>query len=190
MNGIKFLIALVAACILIVPAFSMPDHGMGSDCKQKSCDCQCGCQKPMIGQEDKQKTCDCEKCDCQQSMMGQDDKQMWQGHDDKQKAYGCPESMMGQDDKQMWQGHDDKQKAYGCPESMMGQDDKQKMCDLKPKMEQDGKQMWQGQDGKHIKSMMGPECDQIGHKHIKSMMGDREKGDNGGIKVVIVNLHV
>ena len=127
MNGIKFLMALVAACILIIPAFSMPDHGMGLDCKQKS-------------------------CDCQQNMMGQDNKE------------------------KMWQGQDDKQK---------------KMCDdMKPRMEQDGKQMWQGHDEDHIKSMMGPECDQIGHKHIKSMMGDREKGDNGGIKVVIVNLRV
>ncbi len=158
MNGIKFLMALVAACILIVPAFSMPDHGMGSDCKQKSCDCQ----KNIMGQDGKEK--------------------MWQGQDDNKKPCGCPESMMGQDDNK---------KPCGCPESMMGQDDKQKMCDdMKPKMEQDGTQMWQGQDGKHIKSMMGPECDQIAHKHIKSMMGDREKGDDGGIKVVIVNLRV
>jgi len=166
MNGIKFLMALVAACILIMPAFSMP-HVIGQDCKQKSCDCQ----QNMMGQDNKEKM-----------WQGQDNKEMmWQGQDDKQKTCGCPESMMGKDNKEkMWQG----------------QDDKQKMCDdLMPKMEQDGKQMWQGQDDKQKtcgcpESMMGQDGKQMGHKHVKSMMGDREKGDNGEIKVVIVNLHV
>jgi len=130
--------ALAAVCILIMPAFSMPDNGMGQDGKQKTCDCQCDCLKLKIGQ---------------------DGKQMWPG----------------QDDKQMWQGKDDTQKTCGCPNSMM---------------DQDGKQMCQGHDGEHIKSMMGPDGDQMGHKHIKSMMGDRERGDNGGVKVVIVNVHV
>ena len=138
MNCIKFLMALAAVCILIMPAFSMPDYGIGQDGKQKTCDCQCDCLKLKIGQ---------------------DGKQMWPG----------------QDDKQMWQGKDDTQKTCGCPNSMM---------------DQDGKQMCQGHDGEHIKSMMGPDGDQMGHKHVKSMMGDRERDDNGGIKVVIVNVHV
>ena len=163
MNGIKFLMALAAVCILIMPAFSMPDNGMGQDGKQKTCDCQCDCLKLKIGQDGKQ------------MWPGQDDKQMWQGKDDTQKTCGCPNSMMDQNDKQMWQGKDDTQKTCGCPNSMM---------------DQDGKQMCQGHDGEHIKSMMGPDGDQMGHKHIKSMMGDRERGDNGGVKVVIVNVHV
>ena len=105
MNGIKFLMALAAVFVLIIPAFSMPYNGMGQDDKQKICDCQ----KPM---------------------MGQDGKQMSQGQDKTQKTCGCEKSMMGQDGKKM------------------------------------------------------------DHKNVKSMMGDREKGGNAGVKLVVINIKV
>ncbi len=180
MKNINFLMALAVVCILVTPAFSMPIDGMAQDGKQKTCDCQCDGQKLKMeqdgkqmwpGLDDGQKT-----CGCQHSMMNQDDTKMWQGQDDKQKTDSCPKSMMNQDDMKMWQGHDDDQKACGCQKSMMDQDGGQKMC--------------QGQGGAHIKSMMGPDGDHMGHDHIKSMMGDRERGDNGSIKIVIVNVHV
>ena len=34
MNYVKFLVALAAMCVLIIPAFSMPDNGMGRDASQ------------------------------------------------------------------------------------------------------------------------------------------------------------
>ncbi len=34
MNYVKFLVALAAICVLIIPAFSMPDNGMGKDANQ------------------------------------------------------------------------------------------------------------------------------------------------------------
>ena len=168
MNGIKFLMALAAVFILIIPAFSMPYNGVGQDDRQKICDCQ----KPMMGQDEnqkytcfgqdgKQKTCGCQKpCDCQKSMMGQDEKQAWKGQDDKEKTCGCQKSMMGNDDKQAWQWKDDKQRSCNS------------------------------EDCKHIKSMMGQKCNQMTHKQIKSMMGDRKGDENGGVKIVIINLKV
>ncbi len=205
MKNINFLMALAVVCILVTPAFSMPIDGMAQDGKQKTCDCQCDGQKLKMeqdgkqmwpGLDDGQKT-----CGCQHSMMNQDDTKMWQGQDDGQKTCGCQHSMMNQDDTKMWQGQDDKQKTDSCPKSMMNQDDMkmwqghgddQKTCGCqKSMMDQDGGQkMCQGQGGAHIKSMMGPDGDHMGHDHIKSMMGDRERGDNGSIKIVIVNVHV
>ena len=77
--------------------------------------------------------------------------------------------MMGQDGKQM------PQKTCGCEKSMMGQDGKQmsqKTCGCE-------KSMMGGQDGKRMD-----------HKNVKSMMGGREKGDNIGVKLVVVNINV
>lgn len=59
MNSIKILMALVAVCVLTVPAFSMPDRGIG----QETCKCKqiCDCAKPMMDdkcQEDNQNPCD------------------------------------------------------------------------------------------------------------------------------------
>ncbi|VVB68973.1 Uncharacterised protein [uncultured archaeon] len=124
-----------------------------------------------MAQDGKQKT-----CDCQHSMMNQDDMKMWPGQDDKQQACDGLRPKMDQDDMKMWQGQHDDQKTCGCPKSMMDQYGKQNMC--------------QGHDGQHIKSMMGPDGDHMGHDHVKSMMGDRERGDNGSVKIVIVNVHV
>ena len=175
MNGIKFLMALAAVFILIVPAFSMPYNGMGQDDKQKICDCQ----KPMMGQDDKQKY----------ACFGQDGKQKTcksmmpcMGKDDKQKTCDCQKSMMGDGNKQAWQGKDDKQKSCDCEKpcdcqkSMKGQDDRQKSCN--------------GEDGMHVKSMMAQKYNQMTHKQIKSMMGDRKEDRNGGVKIVIINLKV
>ena len=58
MNHIRLFVALVAACILVVPALSMPNNEMGQDGNQKQCDCQ---NSPK---------------DC---------KQMWQGQDGKER---------------------------------------------------------------------------------------------------------
>jgi hypothetical protein len=178
MNSIKFILALAALCMLVMPAFSMLDSGMGQDCKQKM----------WQGQDDKQKSCDCQKpcdykepCDCQKSMMGSDDKQkMWQGKDDEQKPCDCEKSMMGQDDKQkMCQGKDDKQKIWLSKENTC---DCQKPCDCKGPC--DCQKSMMGPEGKHIKSMMGQDCNPMIHKHIKSMMGDRD--GNGKIMIVVV----
>ncbi len=75
MNKIRLFVALVAACILIMPALSMPNE-MGQD--QKKCDC------PNFMK------------DCAQMGLGQDG---------KENAFGCQKSMMGEDGKQMGQDH-------------------------------------------------------------------------------------
>jgi hypothetical protein len=151
MNYVKFLVALAAICVLIIPAFSMPDYGVGKDANQMwqgqdgkqisqgqdNTQKTCGCQNSMMGQANTQNTCGCEK-----SVTGQDGKQL--------------PPMIGQDGKQMPHGQDNAQKAFGCQKSMMGSQDGNKMD----------------------------------HKNVKSMMGGREKGGNGGVKLVIVNLHV
>jgi hypothetical protein len=69
MNCVKFLVALAALCVLAIPAFSMPDNGMGQDAKQMWHG-QDDKQMPQ-GQDSMQKTCGCEK-----SMMGQDGMKM------------------------------------------------------------------------------------------------------------------
>ncbi len=40
------------------------------------------------------------------------------------------------------------------------------------------------------KSMMGQDGKKMDHKNVKSMMGDREKGDNAGVKLVVINIKV
>jgi hypothetical protein len=140
MNYVKFLVALAAICVLIIPAFSMPDNGIGKDANQMW-QGQDGKQISQ-GQDNTQKT-----CGCQNSIMGQDN---------TQKTCGCEKSMMGQDGKQLPQGQDNTQKTCGCEKSMMG-----------------------GQDGK-----------KMDHKNVKSMMGDREKGGNVGVKLVVINIKV
>ena len=63
-------------------------------------------------------------------------------------------------------------------------------------MGQDGKQLPQGPDNAQQpcgseKSMMGgQDGNKMDHKNVKSMMGDREKGGNAGVKVVILNINV
>ena len=133
MNMIRLFVALVAACILIMPALSMPNE-MGQD--QKKCDCpnfMKDCAQMGLGQDGKENLADCQK-----PMIGEDGKQMGPGLDGKEKGFGCQKSMMGEDGKQMGPGLDGKEKAFGCLNPMMGED---------------GKQMGLGH--KPIKSMMG-----------------------------------
>jgi hypothetical protein len=164
----------------------------GHDDKQN----ECGCQKPMMNQDDKCKMWqgqdDKRSCGCQKSMMGQDDKQMWQGKEescDCQKPCGCDgpcdcqESMKCQDDNQMWHGQDDKQNECGCQKSIVGPDEEQKMC-----FGQDGKPEecgMMGPDGRHIKPMMGQDCNPMAQKIVKSMMGERD-GSGKIMKIVVV----
>ena len=88
MNGIKYLVALAIFCVLVAPALSQADWGMGKDDK-KECGWEkpCGCEKPMWGMDEKKKCmdkddkkeCGCEKpCGCEKSMIGRDEKQMSQ----------------------------------------------------------------------------------------------------------------
>jgi hypothetical protein len=188
MKNIKFLMALAVLFVLVLPAFSMPDKGIGQDCGQKDCDCWkssgFGDKHPWQGQ-DAWKKCDCEKpccsmgqCNCHESMMGhygdhkefsdthksmmehKEEQRMWQDRDDEHKEFGgCQKSMMGMDD--MHKGFD------GCQKSMMGMDDMHKGFD--------GCQKSMMEDGRHMN-----------RKHIKSMMGDRDVD----IKFVIINLKV
>jgi hypothetical protein len=106
MNYVKFLVALAAICVLIIPAFSMPDNGMGKDANQmwqgqdgkqisqgqNNTQKTCGCENSTMGKNDSQKTCGCEK-----SMMGHDGKQMppMMGQDGKQMGHKNVKSMMG-----------------------------------------------------------------------------------------------
>ena len=161
MNHIRLFVALVAACILVMPALSMPSNGMGQEQKQCVCpnslkDCQqmcqgqdskenpSGCQKAMMGEDGKQML----------PTMGEECKKMQQGQDGKENSCCCQKSMMGEDSKKMQQGQDSKENSCGCQKSMMGED---------------GKTM--------------------DHKHIKSMMGNKEKDDNGEVKIVIINVN-
>jgi hypothetical protein len=120
MNHIRLLVALVAACILVMPALSMPNNEMGQG--QKQCNCPNSpkdCTQMCPGQDSKEKSFDCQK-----SMMGEDGKQMGQGQDGKEKSFDCQKSMMGEDGKQMGQGQDGKEKSFDCQKSMMGEDGK------------------------------------------------------------------
>ncbi|MCX6680655.1 MAG: hypothetical protein NTX42_09885 [Methanothrix sp.] len=99
MNYIRLLVALVAACILVMPALSMPNNEMGQG--QKQCNCPNSlkdCTQMGQGQDGKENPCGCQK-----SMMGEDGKQMGQGQDGKENPCGCQKSMMGEDGKAM--GH-------------------------------------------------------------------------------------
>ena len=144
MNSIKILMALMAMCVLAMPAFSMPDRGTG----QEICKCKqiCDCAKPMMGdkcQEDNQNPCDSTepmmgpeagpiKVKVVRSMMGdrcQDDMPMMgdRCQDDRQNP--CDFSNpMGQDDKlkvkvvrSMMEDRcqDDDRNPCDCPRPMM-----------------------------------------------------------------------
>ncbi len=143
MNSIKILMALVAMCVLTVPAFSMPDRGTG----QETCKCKqiCDCPKPMEGDP-----CDCLKpmmspeagpikVKVVKSMMGDRCKDGEQspadfpmaemGHEAGPIKAKIVKSMMGQDDKPMLKAHvksmmgdrcqDDDRNPCNCPRPMM-----------------------------------------------------------------------
>ena len=164
-----FLVAFLAVCILMMPAFSVQDNGY-----------------PMSGQYDQQKSCDCQKpFDCQKSPCGEDGKQIG------------PKSMMGDGKKIICEckvlGKDCNQKPCDDQKSMMGdqgQYDQQKSCDCQKPF--DCQKSQYGEDGKKIepKSMMGDgkkivcECEVLGKDcnqkpcdDQKSMMGDQGQYD-------------
>jgi hypothetical protein len=165
MNHIKLFMALLAACILIMPALSMPDNGKcaSSDGNLACSACHklianenggCHSQAPIMGpatdnaREQFCKLCkesmmvhdgkDRQGCDCEKSMTG------WDGKD--KQGGECQRPMMGHDGK-------DKQ-GCGCEKSMMGHDGKDKQ---------------------------GCGCE-------KSMMGEKGKEGNGEVKVVIISV--
>jgi hypothetical protein len=163
---VKLFVALAALCILVLPAFSMPDYGMiGQDGNQKVCDCQ----KHTTGDYGK-------ACDGQKSMIGADGKAF-----DGKKPYGCAKSMMGNDGK-AWDNEKfkmgfDKEKQCGCNKeirSMMGEHGKDGKlgCNKEVRSMMDG----HGKDGK-----LG--C----NKEIRSMMGGHGKD---GFKAVLVSVRV
>ena len=126
MKSLKLLIALIAASILIMPAFSMQDHGKdhGKDCccDQNACKVchklmaieKAGCNGPEMGPAtDNAREQFCKLC--MKSMMPHDKcfcKKPMMPHD----GCGCEKSMMDCDGK-------DKQDC-GCEDSMMDCDGK------------------------------------------------------------------
>jgi len=70
MNHIRLFVALVAACILVMPALSMPNKEMGQDGNQKQCDGDNSLkdfEHKWQGQDSKENPSDCQK-----PMMGED----------------------------------------------------------------------------------------------------------------------
>jgi len=97
MNHIRLFVALVAACILVMPALSMPNKEMGQDGNQKQCDGDNSLkyfEHKWQGQDSKENPSDCQK-----SMMGEDGQKMMQGQDKKENPSGCQKSMMEEDNQ-------------------------------------------------------------------------------------------
>ncbi len=170
MKYAKFLMALAVACIIIMPAFSMPYNGQDDNQNKWN-------SNPMMGYNDKDNQCNCqEQCSCQKSSGQYDNHEMWDG---KEKQNNCQNSM--------WQ--DNKQP---CQKSMMGQDGEENKWDGKQN-NQCGCQNLLGKDGKQMekrpmKSMMekmGRDGNCMCHRPIKSMMGHHD-----GIKAVIVTVKI
>ncbi len=109
MKYIRFLMALLAVCVLVIPAFSLPDSGnqmsKGQICPQ--------CQKPIM--------CDNMGANAQHnpaSMMGNENK-----------ACGCQGSQMaaaGQNGPASMMGNENK--ACGCQDAKKSDGFKQKVC--------------------------------------------------------------
>ena len=122
MNYVRYLVVLIAAFFLMIPAFSMPDDGHSTGCsdnQQKTFDNQ----NSMMGPDGQQQI-------GPKSMMGNDGKKIVCltickviGQDGKENA--APRSMMGEN------GQDVKDKTCGCQNSVkgdQGQDGQQKTC--------------------------------------------------------------
>ena len=128
---VKLFVALAALCILVLPAFSMPDYGMMKQAGQDGNQKVCGCEKPTMGMYGN-------ACDGQRSMMGNVwDKEKFKNAWDNAKKCGCHKnvkSMMGEhakDGKMAFQhkniksmmGKQGKDGKFGCHKeirSMMG----------------------------------------------------------------------
>jgi hypothetical protein len=174
MNYVRYVVVLIAAFFLIIPAFSIPDdgHSIGSsDNQQKTFDNlnsmmgpddhQIG-PKSMMGNDGKKIVCltICKVIGGQEqasprSMMGE------KGQDGKDKTCGCQSTVKGQaQDGQQNSWNDGQQKTCGCQygqeqagtKSMMGekgQDGKDKTCGCQ-NSPNDNKMSWNGdsrQDG-------------------------------------------
>jgi hypothetical protein len=119
MKYIRLFVALLAACIFVVPAFSMQDNGNAmKDCPQQI---DVPCPKHVMGEMAQGP----QKCDCQNSMenqVGQNfaPRPMMDG---KQQNQFCKNSNMGQDrNNGPHSMMDGKQQNQFCKNSNMGQD--------------------------------------------------------------------
>ena len=161
MNYVRYVVVLIAAIFLMIPAFSMPDdgHSIGcSDNQQKTFDNQNSMMGPdghqqigtksMMGNDGPKIVCltICKVIGGQEqaspkSMMGE------RGQDGKDKTCGCQNS---------W--NDGQQKACGCqageeqagPRSMMGEkglDGKDKACGCQNS--NDSNKSWNGETGQN-----------------------------------------
>ena len=151
MSNVKILVALLAACILVMPAFSMPGDGnptVGQDGKAANCPTPmmdnkapalppCPCMNPIAGPDGK-------------APAGQDGnavdgpKPMMDNKAPAQQPCPCMNPIAGQDGKAP-AGQDGK--AFDGPKSMMGNDDTKIVCLTTCKVI--------GQDGQQIPPMMG-----------------------------------
>jgi hypothetical protein len=128
MKYIKLLMALAVACILIMPAFSMPDNGMGQD----------GKQLVIMHRTNNQ-----QGCDQFQGPMGQDGKQNhWMNKENQCQCKGQD----GKDGK--WANNDNQGQYY----EQNGKDGKQMNHTVKSMM---GRMGQKGMCHRPIKSMMG-----------------------------------
>lgn len=163
MNSIKILMALLAVCVLAVPAFSMPDRGIG----QETCKCKqiCDCEKPMM--ENKCQDDNPNPCDSPMPMMAAEDGPV------KVKVI---KSMM-------------RDRCQGDM-SMMDQNGKLKVKIVKSMM--DDRCQGEGQNPCDFPPMMGPENGLAKAKIVKSMMGDKCEdgrsmmGQDGNLRFKVV----
>jgi len=132
MKYVKFLMALLAACMFVVPAFSMPNFGDNAKDGKALIDAPCQSQASPEDPHGPQ-PCDCKEKMAPKSMMvGKCDKPMMGPEGDK---FG-PKSMM--DDKAPCEKApkmDDKQKKPMMDEQAPKMDDKAP-CEKAPKMDE------------------------------------------------------
>lgn len=215
MKYAKCLVALMALCIFVIPAFSMPDNGnyasdgnhqmsddhqardnqrhfiktAGQDDQQQPCQCQAS-----NGEKD-QKNCQCngqdgrQGCECQKPMMGENAC----GKDGNRFI----KPMMCSKGQNCMQGSECQRPMMGG--NACGQDDHKSIKSMMGEGRQ-GHNFQEsgmcknscGQEGnKFIKSLMGKNaCGMKGHKLIKSMMGGKINHGNTEIKTVIINVNI
>ncbi|RQW81470.1 MAG: hypothetical protein EHM14_00900 [Methanothrix sp.] len=138
MKYVKFLVALLAACMLVMPAFSMPNFG--DNAKDGKALIDAPCQSPAAPEDPHgQQPCDCKDKKAPKSMMGgKCDKPMMGPEGDK----FAPKSMM-----------DEKAR---CGEMAPKMDDKQE----KPMMDEQAPKM----DAKEEKPMMDEQAPKMDDK--------------------------
>ena len=173
MNYVRYLVVLIAAFFLMIPAFSIPDDGHSSGCsdnQQKTFDNQNSMMghdghqigpKSMMGNDGTKIVCltICKVIGGGQEQAGTKSMMGEKGLDGKDKTCGCQNSVkaQGQDGQQnSW--NDGQQKTCGCQagqeqagtKSMMGekgQDGKDKTCSCQNS--NDSKTSWNGESGQN-----------------------------------------